>query len=46
MALFSKEYNLTMDLIDFDFSYLDEFNKLKEWQSYLEICEGFGSYGI
>jgi len=47
MALFSKEYFQSQGLkFDGDFSYLDEFRKLKKGEQYLEICEGFGLYGV
>ena len=47
MALFSKEYFQSQGLeLEGDFSYLDEFRKLKEGEEYLEICEGFGLFGI
>ena len=47
MALFSKEYFQSQGLkFEGDFSYLDEFKKLKEGEQYLEICEGFGLYDV
>ena len=47
MALFSKEYFQSQGLkFEGDFSYLDEFRKLNVGEKYLEICEGFGLYGI
>lgn len=47
MALFSKEYFQSQGLkFEGDFSYLDEFKKLKKGEQYLEICVGFGLYGV
>ena len=42
-----KEYFQSQKLkFEGDFSYLDEFRKLKIGVEYLEICEGFGLYGV
>jgi hypothetical protein len=47
MAEFSKEYFESQKLsFKGDFSYLDEFKQLKEGESFIEICEGLGLYGI
>lgn len=47
MAEFSSEYYTAtgIDMIS-DFSYLTEFESLKENESFMEICEGLGVYGI
>lgn len=47
MAEFSEEYFIREKLdMKGDFSYLKEFEKLKEGETFFEICEGLGVYGI
>lgn len=47
MAEYSKEYcELMGEDSPGDFSYRKEFSKLKEGESFYEICEGFGIFGI
>ena len=47
MSEFSKEYfNYKQLPYEGDFCYLDEFNKLKEGETFYSICEGLSIYGI
>jgi hypothetical protein len=47
MSEFSKEYfNYKQLPYEGDFCYLDEFNKLKEGETFYSICEGLSVYGI
>jgi hypothetical protein len=47
MSEFSKEhFNYKQLPYEGDFCYLDEFNKLKEGETFYSICEGLGLYGV
>lgn len=48
MSDYSKEYldKEGVNNSDYDFYYLEEFRNLKEGESYNQICEGLGTYGI
>lgn len=47
MAEYSTEYfELMGENMPGDFSYRKEFSKLKEGESFYEICEGLGIFGV